>query len=200
MDPGPAPITPGGWGCLDSGPGANFRIWWQLQLPGQKAHAEIVARAMQKNIWPKLAILMHLDPPSDKGPHHFVGPDGSETVWWDGGDGRLDIYLIVPPPNTGGAATVAYRPGCDLRPSFVPVDPEMEEDVLLPALAHEFFHTFQFATDVGKQCAEWKWWSEATANWALDFVYPENNWEHKIPFATYSAKGGARRYLRTPMK
>ena len=191
-DPGPAPITPGGWGCIDSGAGANFRVWWQLQLPGQKERAEYIVQHMQNEIWPKLVILMHRDPPSDKGPHRFVGPGAEEQVWGDGGDGRLDIYLIVPPPNTGGAATVAYPPGCDSRPSFVLVDPEMDEDLMLAALTHEFFHTFQFAADVAKQCDEWTWWSEATANWAIDFVYPENNWEHIWAFRYLQQSGWSR--------
>ncbi len=55
----------------------------------------------------------------------------------------------------------------------------MDDDTFIPAVTHEFFHTFQFGADQGKQCAEYEWWSEATANWAIDFVYPQDNWEHK---------------------
>ncbi len=105
--------------------------------------------------------------------------NGEEQVWWDGGDGRLDIYLTWTPPGSGGAATIAYPPGCDKRPSFILVSPTMDDDTFIPAVTHEFFHTFQFGADQGKQCAEYEWWSEATANWAIDFVYPQDNWEHK---------------------
>ena len=179
FDPGPAPIEAGAWGCIDGGLGTNFRVWWELEIPGEKARAEKIAQAMQNDIWPKLVILMHNEPPSDKGPHRFVESDGSDAVWWDGGDGRLDIYLVIPPPNTGGAATLAYPPGCDLRPSFILIDPFIDEALLIPALSHEFFHTFQFGMDQKTQCDEWEWWSEATANWAIDFVYPQDNWEQQ---------------------
>lgn len=179
VDPGPSPIQPGGWGCIDGGPGTNFRVWWELKIPQEEARAQKIVQAMQNDIWPKLVILMRREPPSDKGPHRFIETDGSDAVWWDGGDGKVDIYLVVPPPNTGGAATLAYPPGCDLRPSFILIDPFIEEEMLIPALTHEFFHTFQFATDLKKQCNEWEWWSEATANWAIDFVYPDDNWEHQ---------------------
>ncbi|MDI9549497.1 MAG: hypothetical protein QM346_18035 [Chloroflexota bacterium] len=178
FDPGPAPIMPGGWACAD-GMGANFRVWWRADDPNSAAKAQRLITALQNDIWPKLTILMRHDPPSDKGPHRFLDRNGEEQVWWDGGDGRLDIYLTWTPPGSGGAATIAYPPGCDKRPSFILVSPTMDDDTFIPAVTHEFFHTFQFGADQGKQCAEYEWWSEATANWAIDFVYPQDNWEHK---------------------
>lgn len=189
FDPGPSPIQPGGWGCIDGGIGVNIRVWWQLDHAKDYARAQQIIQVMQSDIWPKLTILMRREPPSDKGPHRFTGRDGSEIIWGDGGGGRLDIYLVTPPPNTGGAATLAYPPGCDLRPSFILIDPNIDEEMFIPALTHEFFHTFQFAADQKKQCAEWEWWSEATANWAIDFVYPDDNWEHQWAYRYLQQNG-----------
>ncbi len=80
---GPAPTA---WAPISA-------LWWRADDPNSAAKAQRLITALQNDIWPKLTILMRHDPPSDKGPHRFLDRNGEEQVWWDGGDGRLDIYL-----------------------------------------------------------------------------------------------------------
>ena len=55
-------------------------------------------------------------------------------------------------------------------PAYIQI-PETETlDDAKVTLAHEFMHVLQFSLDVG--CANSSWWSEATASWAEDAVYP----------------------------
>jgi hypothetical protein len=39
-------------------------------------------------------------------------------------------------------------------------------------------HTIQFNYDYLSSCGDYFWLEEATANWAIDYVYPTNNFEH----------------------
>ncbi|OGQ09128.1 MAG: hypothetical protein A2138_11945 [Deltaproteobacteria bacterium RBG_16_71_12] len=81
----------------------------------------------------------------------------------DGGDGRLDVYLVPLPPGTG-ALTVALADAADddgkrASPAFMKADPTLAAELLEVYLHHEFQHVLQFALDTRESLM----WSESTA-------------------------------------
>ncbi len=42
---------------------------------------------------------------------------------------------------------------------------------------HEFMHVVDFAYGRGTDCESYVWLGEAAGNWAVDFVYPDDQWE-----------------------
>jgi hypothetical protein len=164
-----------GWRCLGAGNG-KVKVWWRAAMPGAEQKAGVIASAIDNDVWPKLTDLMGREPLNDKGPHDFVNLDGEKTGWADGGDGRLDIYLVDPPVRAS-ATTINYPPGCDQRPSFIVISPSIPTKDLPSVVAHEFMHAIQFSYDLAKECYEYEWLHEATAQWAMDHVYPDDNVE-----------------------
>ena len=172
----PEPIPGDNWTSMTSMGGA-LRIWWEPTVPGStQQKAQQVEAVLAETVWPQLTSLMGRSPISDDGPHVFDDLQGNQQIWGDGGDGALDIYLI-PCSGCGGALTVGYPPGCQERPSFMIIDPRFNN--LEAAVAHEFMHVLQLTYKVADECAEYNWLSEGTANWAIDYVYPTNNFEHR---------------------
>jgi len=176
-EPGPDPIIKTGWNTMGDG---NVRVWWRDAQ--DQATAATVANAMNSQIWPSLIALFGSQPLSDAGPHNFVDLNGNNRTWGDGGDGRLDIYIIGAKID-GGAMTVAYPPGCKQRPAFMMIEGPSYPARPIPdpvaAATHEFVHAILFGYNFARECSEYDWLQEATGNWAIDYVYPDNNWEHR---------------------
>ena len=105
----------------------------------------------------------------------------------NGGDGATDIYLGSLEPRTM-AMTVPYGESCADTASFIIVNSNYQsvrglgivarrrteevKDFLKSILAHEVMHVLQFAMNRAGDCANLKWFDEATAQWAMDFVVP----------------------------
>ncbi|MDQ1302502.1 MAG: hypothetical protein QG595_485 [Pseudomonadota bacterium] len=157
-------------GCPDdiwsnvSQAGGHVRVWWRTTYPADQTYANTILNAVEAKIWGELTTLMGRAPLSD------LLESGN------GGDGLLDIYVLR---FTGGTIglTVAYPFGCDARPVYIGIDPTKPRH-LPSAVAHELMHAIQFTYDVAHACSDYDWLGEATANWAMDFVYPAENYEH----------------------
>lgn len=158
-------------GCPDtlwsnvSQAGGHVRVWWRTTIPGDEAYANTILAAVEGKIWGELTTLMGRAPLSDL----------LETR--NGGDGLLDIYVLRFTGATIGL-TVAYPFGCDARPVYIGIDPTKPRH-LPSAVAHEFMHAIQFTYDVARACSDYEWLGEATGNWAMDFVYPAENYEQR---------------------
>ncbi|MCC6626152.1 MAG: hypothetical protein IT340_01995 [Chloroflexi bacterium] len=148
------------WRALDS---AIFpvRIWYQIYPRlglTDRDRARGLLDALEQDIWVSLTGVMLKQPESDAG---FAPCNGL--------DGRLDFYL--------GAVTRSemkrYGSCEEAGPAYVLLDLGTTSEVI----AHEFMHVLQF-TYSRASCSEYKWWWEATANWAVDHVYQDSNWEH----------------------
>jgi hypothetical protein len=110
----------------------------------------------------------------------------AKEVCYHGPDGRLDIYvgegLIVINArghSAGKLAITAPYPAsgrfCTNRPAFI-----MARAGLDPfALAHEFMHVLQFSHRYATCDEPISWWDEGGADWAGDFVYPDDNFEQR---------------------
>lgn len=81
----------------------------------------------------------------------------------DGGDARLDVYVVPLPPGLGGV-TIANADadpddGRHASPAFMQIDPTLPDDLLEVYTAHELHHALQFAIDTDESIM----WFESTA-------------------------------------
>ena len=152
----------GEWSHLDV-EGVPVRIWWETDT-GDQALAESMAAELNSVIWSKLLGLMKNPPNLD---------DGSNQRGRGGSD-HIDIAIT----DTTTSKVKQYGLGCTSgTPAYMLFNrnkrPWQEE------LAHEMMHLFQYRypTKVGCAAVEYAWLMESSAQWAMDFVYPESNQE-----------------------
>ena len=117
-------------------------------------------------------------------------PDTNEPC--NGGDGALDIY-ILPLAGRTKAITFAYANRCEKVPAYIVLNSNelflsfARATVASPLardkkewksyIAHEFLHAIQFGMDRQAGCDDYKWFDEATAQWVMDHVEPDGNYE-----------------------
>lgn len=156
--------------------GGNVKVWYDATDPSGHATALFCANALNNEIWPKLTGLGILAPLADTG-----------TARYDGGDSRLDVYIV----DMAAAGTVATHLGITSavslarkhHPVFLMINKTLTPDKMAATLAHEFMHACQWAYDVDAfSLSSYQWLKESTAQWALDHVYPASQLEH-APYA-----------------
>lgn len=107
-------------------------------------------------------------------------PLSDEGLSCNGGDGRFDVYLYR--MSAGKIAQVVpYPPGKEKRPGWAYINPSVvPQQDLRDVLAHEFAHAIQLAYDYPDPHGpfEYGWLEEASATWAMDYVYPSDDYEH----------------------
>ena len=152
-------------------PGGKVRVWF-MKNTTDASRASDAATSADTEIWPKLAGLMVREPRSDA------------AAPCNGGSDRLDIYLA----DAGTNFVDCLDGDCTYCPDYVCLRRTSNRSIL----AHEIFHTFQDAFSVALgHCPtdrDYLWWTEGSADWAMDFVYPTRNAEHS----------SAPRFLRVP--
>jgi hypothetical protein len=163
--------------------GDHIRLWYAMDGSDDEVSAELAQKladeVTETGMWEtEQEIMQGRVPCSD------------EAVSKNGGDGRLDMYLmpdgaIFPRPSLGGpgefhAAGLTIpqargKNGCPYT-TYILLNTEMEYDYLRSAMAHELFHAYQFSF-AQKVSEAYFWWSEASATWVEDVVYPTLNEE-----------------------
>lgn len=152
------------------GPLGKVRVWYWVpdDVFGTKAFA--FANEADTVIWPKITDFM--------GAHV---PLSDATSLCSGGDGRLDIFLTdvqrsftAPAGFWGGGTT------CSNTPAYINLNRAESKETL----AHEIFHAFQLSFPLaGGACftkpAYW-WWTEGSAQWIMDKVYPPSKAEQHV--------------------
>jgi hypothetical protein len=168
--PIPEPFPKADWVYLEN---SDIRVWWQKDEPDEDNAREILA--IFPEMKEKLEKLTGKKILSDAGKHYFKDKDGNTKYWADGGNGKLDFYI----GNVRGALalTVAYPGSCSESPTFIIVDDSMYGKQLKAAIAHEFMHALSFTFTHGRPCGEYQDADEGIANWAINYVYPDNNFE-----------------------
>ena len=141
-----------------SPPTVKAKVWYQTSHPGDAATAQKYADALESTIWPNLTQLMGRPPLPDCG---AACPSG-------GGDDRLDIYLVNENVRSYTKWNPPEPPTCKATPAFIVIG----RNESVATLAHEFMHAVQFAFGRAGTCGEYKWFVEASAQWAMDYVYP----------------------------
>ena len=92
----------------------------------------------------------------------------------NGGDGRLDLWLVPSHPRLRPGVTAAFLPY-----SGEPCDPKQPGAIVLrgtakrTTVAHEVFHAFQAGFRKATPCINYTEWDEDTATWAMDYAYPK---------------------------
>lgn len=144
--------------------GGKLKVWFQPAYgEPEAAKATELATAIDRVIYPRLLALLLRDPLSDGNyPDH-------------GDDGATDIYMVHGlKDDLGhgvGGLDVPYA-GCGLSPSHILLDSAQPgyKYALVHELMHAFVHSYTLALAWG--CDEYLWLKEATATWAIDYVYP----------------------------
>jgi len=170
--PHPSTLDEPGWSYYQHP--KHVRIWFRTNDLHQNALAHFLYFSIDP-VW-NLTTLMGKTPGSDLGPHPFVDNNNTPQDWGDGGSGDLDIYLA----DIRKPVTQAYPPKCTDTPSFIVISSAIQADLsrTIPVLAHEFMHVLQFRFHYANACGEYHNLDEATANWAIHYVTPTNDFEH----------------------
>ena len=164
MDSGPCSSLNPLWKFVD-GIRGWVRVWyWLPSLDAARAGA--FANEAETIIWPKLTDFM--------GAH---APLSDALFLCGGGNGLLDIYLTdVARSHTSPVALVGDA--CSNTPAYISLNRAETKETL----AHEIFHAFQFSFPIaGSACITspgYRWWTEGSAQWSMDKVYPPSHAEH----------------------
>lgn len=135
--------------------------------------ARALAPEVSGRIYPRFLRLLGRRPPSDARERCFHGPDGALDVYVT--DARRTGPKKVPEHAT--AFVRPYDPERTCAPGravFAVVRPAARPAVV----AHEIFHAFQAAFRTKDPCINYSEWSEASATWAGDWIYPRDDVEH----------------------
>ncbi len=163
----------------------RVRIRYPAGLTELATQAGWVKEALENDgVWDGLIDLMGREPVSD----------GGLDASYNGGDDRFDIYIVRLPNITSdpslrrcyGWATPYAQPyfvditDDNTRGAYVVINADVAqtEDEVKATTAHEFFHVLGHAFDTPSSEAL-SWLHEATATWAIDYIYPSLNIEHR---------------------
>lgn len=183
------------------------RVWYATPLGSSEAVlAQKLADEIDRSgMWAKerTAMLEHV-PCTDADATH------------NGGNGRLDIYLVYPltgldfggrsdmlgyneegQPNNGvDIPDGSGDHGCPVATHII-VNAGLDFDHLKSTTAHELFHAFQYSFK-GSHLPDRHWWMEASATWAKDLVYPEQDFEQAYLASYWSDVDGVEGPLDKP--
>jgi len=197
-DPNPCastePPLPGvltGWARLTT---QRFHIWYQTNVP-TAGFSEVAAMNLAMdadNVYASLVGLM-LAPPRDL--------PSDANVACNGGDGKIDVYVAE---FSGAGLTRAY-PGvaCTQGPSpayiLLPPHAIMDPTVARDRFTHEFMHLVQFAFGRGGPCKDYGWLEEGTANWAMEYVHHEDDFEKRYSIGYFFQQISPRMGITIPI-
>lgn len=145
-------------------PNGKVRIWWEAQRPEDEPKAVMMAEEISSVIWPALRRLMGREPHSDQG----------SVRSGRGGDDAFDIVMVA-----AGSAVKSYNFCSSDSPGYMLFNRNIQQ--WRDELAHELMHAFQFAFKTKVDCIteDYRWLSESTAQWVVDYIYPSDTYEHR---------------------
>jgi hypothetical protein len=163
----------------------RVRIRYPAGFTELATQAGWVKEALENDgVWDRLIDLMGREPVSD----------GGLDASYNGGDDRFDIYIVRLPNITSdpklrkcygwadpySQSYFAEYTDDDTRGAYVVINADLAltEDLVKATTAHEFFHVLGFAFDTPSSEVR-SWLHEATATWAIDYIYPSMNIEHR---------------------
>lgn len=149
-----------GWAAFNTS-NLKANVWYRSGVKGELTKAQVVANAIDANIWPNLIDGLGFKEPLDD----------TSVFGCYGGDSRLDIYLVT---NVGFRA-LAQPEGIDTNqaPVYIMLDTAKlpTDDDLRAGVTHEIMHAIQFAYKMKSSQSSYGWLRDAMANWAIDQVY-----------------------------
>lgn len=162
-----------------SAAGGKVVVWYQTDQLNMRPSAERLAGYVTE-AWNKL-VPQFKEPKSDAA----LAAAGN---CFGGVDGRYDVYLYQPNAieaavadlgttiPTGIASTEAGVGTCTNTPATTLIRFANHRRF---TTAHELMHAIQFAYKYKECASKDSWWDEGGANWAGDWVYPDDQDEHK---------------------
>lgn len=136
----------------------KVRIWFNRASETERRQASWILDSLNEHgVWDKEVALMGREVKSDNGRI--------------GNDNKLDIYIL--PISAMGLAI----PGPVVNKktySLIVIKKGQSKKKTQNTLAHELFHALQFNINIEIE----NWWSESTATWIEDYIYPDYDLEH----------------------
>lgn len=157
-------------------PSGHVKVWYATASAGlDAAKAQLVANELDTVIWSKLIDTLGM-----------LAPLSDALTPCSGGDERLDVYLAAMETNAldSGNLGETERKYISLNHSsvFILVDHNLNGDKLKGVLAHELMHASNWAYNGKGDHQDYGWLNDASANWAIEYVYRSSvNVEHGYP-------------------
>lgn len=140
---------------------AQVRVWYDASRPADQMQAQEIIAAMDGAIWPTLIATLG-----------FKEPLADMAVACNGGDGRLDIYVV--PGLTQRGVTTPAAPAANASEVFIAIKDGLAGDTLRYTVTHHFMHAIEWSYTMAAPQASYGWMRNALANWAVEAVYPGN--------------------------
>lgn len=160
--------------------GGSFKVWFDPRKPNGGSQAMLVLSALENDIAPK-----------DAGIGMKAPLDDAANTGCNGGDGRLDVFLVSmatygKTASDFGETKPVMKGAGQQRPTFILLSDSKTDVEIKHAVAHEYFHTIQWAYPLaGTGLREsYDWLKDATAEWNADWVYPTDK-QSKIKLPSY---------------
>lgn len=162
-------------GTVETSATAHFLVHYQTSPPllgrNQVTTPEQLAftKAILESVWKKEIVDLGFRKP-------LVDDDEPSSGSAGNPDSKIDVFLVDVGDDGIYGYVNAESNGAQVAP-YIVLDNDFEEFQLDPAsslrvtVAHEFFHAIQFAYDA----SEAPWFTEGTAVWVEDIVYPTIN-------------------------
>jgi hypothetical protein len=168
---------------------AHFKIWYRTSSPPAHYNPDPYTPEEAEAAATKIEAVA--EDVYDKLTQHFGKvPLSDVNEVCNGGDGLIDVYMTRM-NYKALAMTSAFVPGCAERPTWMWIAPDrvLGGNDARDVFAHEFMHMIDFAYSRGGDCEEYVWLGEAAGNWAIDFVYPNDQYEQQGPANGYAPYG-----------
>jgi hypothetical protein len=175
-----APQLAAGWSALETD---HFKIHYftakpypNSPEPGRSLEVAQDVAAVAEEVYAKLTPV-------------FGVPLSDAAQPCNGGSAKIDVYAAKM-RNNKVAQTLPYLPGAEQRPGwmFIDLNEVGDAEEVRDVFAHEFAHLGQLRNDYLVNPTptgfnyEYGWLEEATATWAINHVYPEDNYEWRFNF------------------
>jgi hypothetical protein len=154
-----------GWAVVDTTNG-KARVWYYTDYVADGIAAHKVAGYIDANVWPVLInTLGYKEPLDDK-----------RLVGCDGGDGRLDIYMVViADRGQTWASNSANALGSNFQDAaYILINPQLPDEELKLTTAHEVMHAIHWAYVSHAPGLANGWFRDGLANWGADQVFNGN--------------------------
>ncbi|MFT3956374.1 MAG: hypothetical protein QM722_18930 [Piscinibacter sp.] len=141
---------------------AKVRVWYDRTRAADLTQARAIVAAFDTKIWPTLITGLG-----------FKAPLSDLALACDGGDSRLDLYIVA----GLGARGATYPESASTRQSssFVVVRSGLSGTALQYELAHQFMHAVMWSYLMAADQLSYGWMRNALANWSVEAVYPGNS-------------------------
>lgn len=150
-----------GW-SFEADPLGHVKVWYRTANTADQPDALILKDYIETTVWPKLFTSLGLKPPLND----------ESLVGCDGGDGKLDIYLVDMQAWGDYASNrgETHAGWCKGASGFILLNRNLVGNDLKSAAIHEIVHASQWAYNTASCHSTYGWFNDATANWGVDYV------------------------------